>query len=92
MGRALQQRGIEFLYYTGEMDEAEREAARKSFADESVVKVMVGLTGQFPLKKYLIDMFLAVCVSAMRRTSPQPNVCQSGHNCGKRSRRNLHAS
>lgn len=40
MGRALQKIGIEFLYYTGDMKEQEREAAKDSFADEPDVKVM----------------------------------------------------
>lgn len=40
LGRVLQRSGIEFLYYTGDMNEQERENAKESFADEPEVKVM----------------------------------------------------
>lgn len=46
LGRVLQDHGIEFLYFMGEMDHGQREAAKEHFRTNPNIKVMVSLSLQ----------------------------------------------
>lgn len=70
MGRILQDRGINFLYYIGKMTDEEREDAKEEFASSSEVKVMVSRPWMKPPKSHptphLLRPSLSPCDAAAR--------------------------